>query len=277
MKTKIYKKYKYGLFPRINHIRGSTRFKEVLRKFAQMGIEGINENNIAPIYEKEWDNLIILDAARHDTYQETINSESDSRITVESHSRGFIRETFSQGDWSDTVVITANPFYNEDEFERLTGEQPSEKFETIFQVWATDWNEEHGTVIPEKMVEKVRTAEKLFPEKRKIIHFMQPHYPFINADINDTSFEDAILEEHYEDIWEKAEKGKADPEEVKKAYLDNHRIMREHIESIQDILNGRTVVTADHGNLLGEKTFWGHPGGSDLKPLRKVPWDVISD
>ncbi|WEL24023.1 hypothetical protein [Candidatus Nanohalovita haloferacivicina] len=275
MKTKIYKRYKYDVFPRIGHLRGTTRVKDILEKIAQTGIEKIDEENIEHIYEKDWDNLIILDASRHDTYQETLNPDSDSRITAQSHSRGFIRENFSEGDWSDTVVITANPFYNEEEFEKLVGAKPEEIFETIFQVWNTDWNEKHGTVMPDKVVEKVKTADKLFPEKRKIIHFMQPHYPFINSNIDDTSFEDAVLKEDYDDIWEKTEKGETEPEEVRKAYLDNHNTVVQHVEKIQDLLDGKTVVTADHGNLLGENGFWGHPGNSNLKPLRKVPWDVL--
>ena len=195
--SKLYKKYKYTIFPKIRHIRGTTRLKNILERIARFGIPKIRTVDTDPIAEKDWNNLVILDGAPHDTYQETINPKAGSRITAESHSRGFIRENFSDGDWSDTIVITANPFYNEEEFERLTGEKPSETFETIFQVWNTDWNERHGTVMPEKMVEKTKTAEKLFPGKKKIIHFMQPHYPFINSEIDEKGYGDAFKQESY--------------------------------------------------------------------------------
>lgn len=277
LRSKVYKKYKYELFPRIDHIRGTTRLKDTLEKLAQLGTPKISEADVERISDKEWDNLIILDAARYDTYKETINPEADHRITAESHSRGFIRENFSEGDWSDTVVITANPFYNEEEFEKLTGEKPSEKFETIFQVWETDWNEEHGTVMPEKIVEKAKTAQKLFPNKRKILHFMQPHYPFIDSEINQEGFGDAVTDESYENIWKRTEKGKIDHNTSKDSYLRNHHSALDSLKLLKNPLDGKTIITADHGNLMGEQGLYGHPGKSKLEPLRKVPWDKLED
>jgi hypothetical protein len=278
IRSTLYHSYKYNIFPKIENIRGATRLLKVLEYLAQLGIGKINEKNIELISEKEWDNLIIIDAARHDTYQETINPDSDSRITAESHSRGFIRENFSKGDWSDTVVITANPFYNEEEFEKLTGEKPGEKFETIFQVWSTDWNTEHGTVMPDKIVEKTKTAEKLFPEKKKIIHLMQPHHPFIKSNIDDPGFGDTKgNQKNYEKAWELAEKGKIEHKKILKGYLKNHSLLSEHFSQLEEILEGSTKITADHGNLLGENSLYGHPGNSNLKPLKKVPWDSLKN
>jgi hypothetical protein len=277
LRSKIYKKYSYDIFPRINHIRGTTRLKDTLVRIAQLGIPKINRDRVEKISDKEWDNLIILDAARHDTYRETINPKSDYRITAESHSRGFIRENFSEGEWSETVVITANPFYNEEEFEKLTGEKPKEKFETIFQVWKTDWNEEKGTVMPEKLVEKARTAQKLFPNKRKILHFMQPHYPFIESEIDEPGFSGIINDEDLEQIWERTEKGELKHSKSKNAYLKNHEPALDSLDRLEDIIDGKTIITADHGNLLGEKGLYGHPGKSELEPLRKVPWDNLED
>jgi hypothetical protein len=275
LRSKVYKKYKYDIFPKIKHVRGTTRLKNIFEKMAQMNIEKINEDDIEPIAEKEWDNLIILDAARHDTYQETINTKSDSRITTESHSVGFIKENFSRGDWSDTVIITANPFYNESRFKKLTGRELNQTFETVFQVWDTDWNEEHGTVMPKELVEKTKTAEKLFPEKKKIIHFMQPHYPFINSELEQHGYGDAIQSRDNEKIWEKAEKEKIGHSEAIKDYKKNHKIMKDHIRDVKEVIKGKTIVTADHGNFLGENGLYGHPGKSKSKTLRKVPWDII--
>lgn len=276
-RSRIYKKYKYEIFPRIDQIRGTTRIKDNLEKIAHLGIPKIDKDEVEKISDKEWDNLIILDAARYDTYKETINSETDYRITAESHSRGFIRENFSEGDWSDTVVITANPFYNEDQFEKLTGEKPSEKFETIFQVWNTDWNEKNGTVMPEKMVEKTKIAQKLFPEKKKIIHFMQPHYPFIDSEIDEPGFSGILNDEELEQVWERTEKGELEHKKTINAYLKNHNTASESLNRLKNLLDEKIIVTADHGNLLGEKGFYGHPGKSELELLRKVPWDNLED
>jgi hypothetical protein len=45
-------------------------------------------------------------------------------------------------------------------------------------------------------------------------------------------------------------------------------------------LDGKTVVTADHGNMVGERAFplpireWGHPRGLYTDELVDVPWLV---
>lgn len=277
IRTKIYREYKYKLFPKISHLRGTTKLKNLLEQIAQLRMERIKKQEITAISDREWDNLIILDAARHDTYCETINPEAKSRITAESHSKGFIRENFSEGDWSDTVVITANPFYNEEEFRELTGKNPEEKFETIFQVWKTDWNEEKETVMPQKIIERTKTAEKLFPNKKKIIHFMQPHYPFIDSELENSGFGDALIEDQNEDVWTKAEQKNLSHSKVVKEYKKNHKILENHLNELKRFLKGKTIITADHGNLLGERGFYGHPGGSNLEALRKVPWDPLNE
>jgi hypothetical protein len=274
LKIKIWRKYHSEVWSRFSHIRGFTRPLLLLRKLAD-DTEKVSEKAGEPIRNKDWDNLAIIDAARHDIYRETINPDSDSRITLESTSREFIRENFSEGDWSDTVVITANPFYKEEFFKKQTGNKPSDLFHTIFQVWSTDWNEKQGTVMPEKLVEKAETAEKLFPDKKKIIHFMQPHYPFINSDINDRGYGDAFKGENYENIWQELMKGKRDHQKVIQAYKENFKAVKPRLDDLAGKLNGETYVTADHGNLLGECGMYGHPRGSNSKPLRKVPWDKL--
>ncbi|MFB6185889.1 MAG: hypothetical protein ABEI86_03360, partial [Halobacteriaceae archaeon] len=35
------------------------------------------------------------------------------------------------------------------------------------------------------------------------------------------------------------------------------------------------VITADHGNALGEFGFYGHPEGIPLNCLREVPWSRV--
>jgi len=55
------------------------------------------------------------------------------------------------------------------------------------------------------------------------------------------------------------------------------------LDTIEPLLNhdGRTVVTSDHGNNLGERMpllpmrLYGHPTGIHHPALREVPWAVI--
>jgi len=87
------------------------------------------------IDEFNWQNLIILDAARHDLYEE-VNGPTRKRRTVGSSSEDFIKKTFTDGDWSDVVVVTANPHYYPDLFEAEVGQKPEEIFKDIYYVFA---------------------------------------------------------------------------------------------------------------------------------------------
>lgn len=270
--SSLYYKYKYDIFPKIEHIRGATRLKKLLGRFSRRNIPKADESQ--PIKTKEWENLVILDAARFDTYKETINNNCEKRISAESHSRGFIRENFSEGDWSDTVVITANPFYNKKEFRQLTKRNLDNTFHTVFQVWDTDWNKEEGTVMPDKVMQKAKTAQKLFPEKRKIVHFMQPHHPFIESEIDDPGFGDTKsgINKSYKKVWQKVALQDLNHQEVLQGYIQNHYVVKPYISKLEEIFEEFTV-TADHGNLLGEEGLYGHPDVGPIKALRTVPWD----
>jgi hypothetical protein len=70
-------------------------------------------------------------------------------------------------------------------------------------------------------------------------------------------------------------------ERLWEAYLDNLELVLEHVWQLSDELGGRTVITSDHGNLLGERAWpvpvrlYGHPRGVRSKPLVTVPYAVI--
>lgn len=274
--SKIYINYRYRIFPKISHIRGTTRLNQILQKAAWKGLEK-PEREPTNITQKDWKNLIIIDACRADTYKEVIG-DTDTIISVGSSSSEFIKNSYSKEDFSDTICITANPYYSNLHFERLTGKKAEEVFHEIFRVYETDWDEENNTVMPQKMVEKVKTAEKLWPEKRKIIHLMQPHYPFIENTVTGQGFEgakDKGTDLDKTNVWDKAMLGIIEHEEIIDAYEKNLEYVMPFVEEIADNLTGKTVLTADHGNLIGEKGLYGHPSGCKAKGLTEVPWKEV--
>jgi hypothetical protein len=46
-----------------------------------------------------------------------------------------------------------------------------------------------------------------------------------------------------------------DDEDIQKAYIENLSINLEFVKELADELNGRTVITSDHAQLLGERIF----------------------
>lgn len=269
---KLYNFYNGRIFPHISHIRGATRIKIILKSRLLNQLEKYKGEPQSIFERGEWDNLIILDACRYDQYNEMKDYEAESRITLGSTSHQYLERTFVEGEYDDIVYISANGFFTDTMLKKHLGKTDlfHDKFDTI----ETDWDQEKGTVLPEKVVRDAKTAGKLYPDKKKIIHFIQPHYPFLDRDFGERS--DTYLPDGgSEDALEMAEKGKISREEIIHAYKENLKIVLEHAEELAGNLNGRTVVTADHGELLGENGLYGHPGGSNAEKLRKVPWDLL--
>jgi len=69
--------------------------------------------------------------------------------------------------------------------------------------------------------------------------------------------------------------------ELRRAYRENLKLVLEEVARLQDELVGKTVITADHGELLGERSQpipireYGHPGGTYLEQLVKAPWITL--
>lgn len=269
--SKVYRFYRYKLYPSLSRLRGATWLSDFLYSRAK---EGLKEYEDEPrgIFEKNWDNLIILDACRYDEYNRLRDYKVESRVTLGSSSKEFVEENFD-AQYDNIVYITANGFLTDEMMEENLGNSNPffEKFETIKE----SWDSEEGTVHPEDVVEDAVTAEKLFPEKKKIIHFIQPHYPFLTRDFGERS--DSYLPDGGKDALKMAEEGKIRRSEILEAYRENLDIVLRYADELADSLEGTTVISADHGELLGENGLYGHPMGSSAKYLRKVPWDVISE
>jgi len=138
------------------------------------------------VLEEQWDNLIILDACRYDVLKEEfikgkMRGKLEYRISRGADTTTFLLENFGDNKCDDIVYVTANPFVD-----RLL----KDKFYKIISVWKYGWSEKYHTVLPEIMYEYTLYAMSKYPNKRLIIHFIQPHYPYIGYSITDGSFEE---------------------------------------------------------------------------------------
>jgi hypothetical protein len=64
-------------------------------------------------------------------------------------------------------------------------------------------------------------------------------------------------------------------EPLRKAYKENLEIVLKHVADLVEGLSGRIVITADHGEMLGENNCYCHWSRSNNKLLREIPWLVI--
>jgi hypothetical protein len=122
---------------------------------------------------EDWDNLLILDACRYDMFTDRIDLEGtlESRISMGSTSEEFMERNFVGEQFHDTVYVNANPYIPKLGLDDDT-------FHAVVDC-LDDWDIELETVPPEPVARAARNAHERYSDKRLIIHFMQPHAPFI--------------------------------------------------------------------------------------------------
>jgi hypothetical protein len=236
-----------------------------------------NPNGV-DVVEEDWDNLVILDACRYDLFEahHDLPGTLSARESRAAHTSEFIRGNFDGRDLTDTVYVSASPI-----LQRGYRDRYDPDFHAIINVWREDgWDDECNSVRPETMVEYASEAAEQFPHKRLVVHFMQPHYPFIGSDMELDKQSVPDPEELTTDIWHEMMRNHAgiSEEEIAAAYRSNLTVALPHVERLVRSLSGKTVVTSDHGNMLGERSRpipireWGHPDGVYTSELVTVPW-----
>ena len=220
----------------------------------------------------EWDNLIILDACRYDLLRERnpFDAEVQKVTSNASHTTDFLQRNLC-GDQYDTVYITASP--------QVSGHES--RFYKVYHVWETKWDDKLRTVRPEDVTEAALKASDNHPNRRLIVHYMQPHYPFIGPTgqklATHATFTGGLKEREYLSVWELLSSGKISVEKVRLAYEENLDIVTDEVKQLVQRLDGKTVITSDHGNLLGERVspiplkLYGHPPNLPAKGLIEVP------
>jgi hypothetical protein len=233
---------------------------------------GYNDDGI-DIFAEDWDNLVILDACRYDRFaeQSTLDGTLEFRISRASATREWVRTNFAGRTLHDVVYVSANPNY------RKVADEIGAEVHAYVDVWDEDYLQADGNVVPPDAVTKcARDAAERFPDKRLLVHYVQPHYPFLGPtgqeEFDPTkTLKQVSRETNFTD------------DRLARAYRENVDLVLDEAERLLDALPGKTVVSADHGELLGERLSpvplraYGHPNGVYVEELVKVPWLVWSD
>lgn len=242
------------------------------------------------VMTEDWDNLLILDGCRYDLFCDVYDGDEmlEKHTSKGSDSWGFIESNFIGKEFHNTIYITANPF---------AANIPNGTFHAVINLLSKSWDENVKTVHPEDVVSETIACRDKYPNKRFIIHFMQPHYPFLGPTGKKLSHSglgefdeqgERIADAESEgptSVWGQLEFRVADfnEQEVWQAYRENLEIVLPHAKRLTEILGGKSVITSDHGNLIGERTTpipvqgYGHPRDLFVPELIEVPWLVIEN
>lgn len=243
---------------------------------------GLRHGTGTHVMDEDWDNLFILDGCRYDMFSEEVDIDGDleSRISLGSSSEEFLERNFSDREFHDTVYVNANPYIPRLDLDEGT-------FHAVVDTLG-EWDTELQTVRPETVANAARSAHEQYPDKRLIVHFMQPHAPFIGelgrAMVGGGWTMDEEIEGKELGIWNllREDATQIDLDQVWEAYKENLRVVLDEVEPLLEELNGKSVITADHGNLVGERLSpiptrrkYGHPYGVHTEGLLHVPWFTV--
>lgn len=240
------------------------------------------KNKGTHVMNEDWDNLIVLDACRYDTFVEVSGVKTKYRISRGSNTPEFLEENFAEREFLDTIIVTANPHVDL---------RVKSSFYKVISVWKHEWDNKLNTVLPEKLLEySLRTGEE-YPDKRLIVWFLQPHFPFIeDPQLFPHGYKEGYnhaiigkIPDPVTDPWREAARGNLDINRIWKSYKRNLEIVIPYAFELANKLNGKTVVTSDHGNAFKRLIFpipirvAGHLRGIHIPELVKVPWLVFDD
>lgn len=229
-------------------------------------------------FEEDWDNLLLLDACRYDSFAAVhdLPGRLEHRYAKSSSTIEFLKKYLDGRDLTDTVYVTANPQH----YRKTDRGFISAQFHEVVEVWQEDgWDEEVRTVRPETVADATERAAARYPDKRLVVHFLQPHYPYLGP-TGQKHFDNDSL-----DFFNRVLNGEIDVDDdvLRRAYRENLETVLPSVERLLRSLGGKTVVSADHGEMFGERAFplpmreYGHPSGIHTEELTKIPWLVFEN
>lgn len=265
--------------------------------------ESLGKKQRELIHKKNWDVLVVLDACRYDVFERVYGKYLEGNLKRIRSSGGatveWLENTFGENHY-DFDYYSANPHINSKPNEHNWG------FEKVYDGWLEAWSASYGTVLPRDMTEYV--LDNAQGSRKKIVHYMQPHVPFIGLGKVEGYFkgrekimgnmrfkrirsyvgeiaERLLGSDRIDRIREKLglrvnpydvikEKCNHNDDVIKEKYKENLELALKSISHLVSKLGGKKVVTSDHGELLGEDGRYGH-FEENHPVLRQVPWLVV--
>ena len=266
----------------------------LLRKIINMIL--YRNNKGSNFLDKEWDNLIILDGCRYDFFKNLylkrkVKGTLHKMLSIGTHTIEFLLKSFRKKKYDDIVYLTSTPYVDM---------YCKTKVHKIISVWKNGWDPQYFTVLPETMYYYAIESLINYPNKRLIIHFMQPHFPYIGysrddlkenfkenikkkiqinnqIDFYNTNFKKSLFSIYAIRLFRLLKN-----DFQIKGYIKNLKLVLPFVEKLIEILPGTTVVTADHGEAFGDKIhtllpikFYGHDFNIRIPSLVNIPWLLI--
>jgi len=219
-----------------------------------------------------WDWLLICDAGRCDWFEQLYAEFLPETVSPERVRNGGIGYT---ADWMTSMFPDWYPglfVHGGQPVHSMQGGEWDERdhFETVPSYTEFDWDAEYNTCPPKLVSDVVR--KYLTDHDCGVVRFLQPHPPFREMP-DRTKGRDTRMQRTANAV----RAGELSLETVVNAYRDNYEwVLAEGVADLLPDLDGTVVVTADHGECLGDCGQWFHGRTHDPhEHLVTVPWAVI--
>lgn len=263
----------------------------------------------------KWDILLVLDACRYDFFRKVYPDHLEGTLK-KVYSPVSCKKGVATSEWAkavfqerydDVIYISSTPHINSKM--AVNGFEGSRHFYKVIDVWLHEWDDEKGTVLPERVSDTVIETRERYPQERIIAHYMQPHFPYLHID-NPCRAKDSDPKSH-DNLKRRAKNfigsrmrrslgggftrrliegiglspitpmhevlRKEGQEGLLGAYEKNLDRVLDNIAGLSDRLSDRMVITSDHGEYLGEDDFYGHSYLPQHPVLNTVPWFELGD
>lgn len=226
-----------------------------------------------PIYDKNWDLLIVLDACRVDLMEEVSPDfeyidEVGSIRSMDTMTREWMIKNFTSDykkEMGETIYICGNP---------MSGSMlDSSDFLQLDEVWTYSWDDDIGTVPPRPITNSAISASRKNSPNNMIVHYMQPHYPFIAGRDFDSRIKLGEFGSGNQNVWTRLRTNEIEKPVLWNSYRENLKIVLDEIKILLNNVDADTaVISSDHGNALGEYGIYGHPIHMPINVIQMVPW-----
>jgi len=223
------------------------------------------------VFAEDWDNLLLLDACRYDEFARTndLPGKLEKRISRGTTSSEFVRGNFTGRRLHDVVYVSANAYYAylRDEIDAEVHDYiglHDEEYRVV----------KDQTTPPEVITDHAVKAADRYPHKRLVVHYLQPHQPYLGS-YGMERFD------HGRGLIDTVKNSDPTREELLRAYRENLELVLEEVERLLEHLEGKTVISADHGEMFGEQMTpipareYGHNAGIYKPELLEVPWFIV--
>lgn len=220
----------------------------------------------AELLQRPWNVLIVLDACRADIFR-MHHSEAQPVLTMGAPTHAWLECLVAMFPDLHAPYLTANPVVSKELDELEHSFHVHHAWQTIstdlgymeaplpgdFTRYIMDFVSAHGQ--PEKL----------------IVHFLSPHFPFLAP--GELPKDEGQIDIAVHGGW-------ISPGQLYDAYRRNLYFAVRAVRDLLRVLRGVCVITADHGEMLGENGRYGHHAvhGTLFDPgLSEVPWWEIHE